>query len=158
MCFSENEPIAGGNWGLPSYSFLWTFWSRQKDAYPSTSQRSVWRRSREGVLRLGLALLATISEATASLFKSMAWSKHQTLLHIQVWIKLTQRSECWFSFTAHLQLKVECKPWKIELPSRTLEVEFTTVSFALQNWLLFNSVILVVSSHISVNNLRCTPD
>lgn len=28
------------------------------------------------------------------------------------------------------KLKVECKPWKIELPSRTLEVEFTTISSA----------------------------
>ncbi len=29
-----------------------------------------------------------------------------------------------------LQLKVECKPWKIQLPSRTLELEFTTISSA----------------------------
>lgn len=28
------------------------------------------------------------------------------------------------------RLKVECKPWKIELPTRKLEVEFTTVSSA----------------------------
>ena len=28
------------------------------------------------------------------------------------------------------KLKVECKPWKIQLPSRVLEVEFTTVSSA----------------------------
>lgn len=28
------------------------------------------------------------------------------------------------------QLKVECKPWKIELPTRTLEVEFTTLASA----------------------------
>lgn len=28
------------------------------------------------------------------------------------------------------KLRVECKPWKIQLPSRTLEVEFTTVSSA----------------------------
>jgi DNA polymerase III delta prime subunit len=27
-----------------------------------------------------------------------------------------------------LQLKVECRPWKIELPNRNLEVEFTTIS------------------------------
>ena len=27
-----------------------------------------------------------------------------------------------------LQLKVECKPWKIQLPTRTLELEFATVS------------------------------
>lgn len=26
------------------------------------------------------------------------------------------------------QLKVECKPWKIELPTRKLELEFTTIS------------------------------
>jgi replication factor C subunit 3/5 len=28
------------------------------------------------------------------------------------------------------KLRVECKPWKLDLPSRTLEVEFTTVSSA----------------------------
>lgn len=28
------------------------------------------------------------------------------------------------------KLRVECKPWKIQLPTRTLEVEFTTVSSA----------------------------
>ncbi|KFM24547.1 Replication factor C subunit 3 [Auxenochlorella protothecoides] len=28
------------------------------------------------------------------------------------------------------KLKVECKPWKIELPTRTLEVEFTTLASA----------------------------
>lgn len=28
------------------------------------------------------------------------------------------------------KLKVECKPWKIQLPSRVLEVEFTTISSA----------------------------
>ncbi len=27
-----------------------------------------------------------------------------------------------------VQLKVECKPWKIQLPSRVLELEFTTIS------------------------------
>ena len=30
--------------------------------------------------------------------------------------------------TSLLQLKVECKPWKIQLPTRVLEVEFTTLS------------------------------
>lgn len=29
-----------------------------------------------------------------------------------------------------LQLKVECKPWKIKLPSSSIDLEFTTISSA----------------------------
>lgn len=98
-------PSTGGERRLPAHAVLRACGCGQEDAHPGAAAGDLRGRRREGVAgRAGPGA---------------------ALLLLQYGPPPSQPPTPYL-----LQLKVECKPWKIQLPSRVLELEFTTISSA----------------------------